>query len=78
VLAAANATPVPRPGYRVGVPAGGAWVELANGDAEIYGGSGVGNLGGVDAVPVAAHGREWSLSLSLPPLGIVLLAPSSP
>jgi 1,4-alpha-glucan branching enzyme len=75
VLAVANATPVPRPNYRVGVPSAGAWAELVNGDAEVYGGSGVGNLGCVDAVPVPAHGSEWSIALSLPPLALVMLAP---
>ncbi len=75
VLVACNATPVPRYGYRVGVPFGGFWKELLNSDAVEYGGSGVGNLGGVEAEPVPAHGRPWSLPLTLPPLGAVIFAP---
>ena len=46
VLVAFNFTPVPRRGYRVGVPAAGRWREILNTDAETYGGSGVGNMGG--------------------------------
>ncbi|MBO0702536.1 MAG: 1,4-alpha-glucan branching protein GlgB, partial [Candidatus Dormibacteraeota bacterium] len=57
VLIACNATPVPRHGYRAGVPRAGRWVEVLNSDAEVYGGSGVGNLGGVDAEEVPHHGR---------------------
>jgi 1,4-alpha-glucan branching enzyme len=73
VLVAANFTPVPREGYRLGVPAGGTWREIANSDATAYGGSGVGNLGAVDAEEVESHGRAFSLPLTLPPLGIVML-----
>ncbi len=75
VLVACNCTPVPRYGYRVGVPFGGFWEEVLNSDAVEYGGSGVGNLGGVEAEPVPAHGRPWSLPLTLPPLGAVIFAP---
>ena len=70
---AANFTPVPRQNYLVGVPKAGRWREVLNSDATLYGGSGVGNLGGVDSVPVAAHGRFQSLNLTLPPLGVVFL-----
>ena len=73
VLVAVNFTPVPREGYRLGVPAGGTWLEIANSDATDYGGSGVGNVGAVEAEEVASHGRPWSLPLTLPPLGIVML-----
>jgi len=73
VLVVANFTPVPRDGYRVGVPHGGFWREVLNSDAHEYGGSGVGNLGGRDAEPVPAHGRAFSISLTLPPLGLVFL-----
>jgi 1,4-alpha-glucan branching enzyme len=74
VLAAAfNFTPVPRYSYRVGVPRGGFWRELANSDALDYGGSGVGNLGGCEAQEVPAHGNPWSIELTLPPLGAVFL-----
>jgi 1,4-alpha-glucan branching enzyme len=73
VLVVLNATPVPRHHYRIGVPAGGFWTERLNSDATAYGGSGLGNLGGVEAEPVAAHGRPWSLDLLLPPLGALFL-----
>jgi 1,4-alpha-glucan branching enzyme len=71
VLAVFNFTPLPRSNYRVGVPGGGFWRELLNSDATIYGGSGLGNFGGVDATPVPLHGRSHSLTLTLPPLGAV-------
>ena len=73
LLVAANFTPVPRENYLVGVPKAGRWREVLNSDATLYGGSGVGNRGGVDSVPVAAHGRFQSLNLTLPPLGVVFL-----
>ncbi len=73
VLAAFNFTPVPRSAYRLGVPLPGRWVELACSDRTEYGGSGVGNADGVEADALPAHGRPWSLELSLPPLGCVLL-----
>ena len=66
-----NFTPVPTNNYRVGVPRVGFWKEVLNSDAEIYGGSGYGNLGGVEATPIPAHGRYYSLSLTLPPLGVL-------
>ena len=75
LIAAFNFTPVARYGYRVGAPAGGRWRELANSDAAEYGGSGVGNLGGVLAEETPAHGRPFSLSLTLPPLAAVFLKP---
>ena len=73
VLAVCNFTPVPRHGYRLGVPAGGVWKEALNSDSPYYGGSGIGNLGLVEAQKVPSHGRPYSLRLTLPPLGIVLL-----
>jgi len=73
VLFAANFTPVPRWGYRVGVPEGGFWKEILNSDASCYGGSGAGNAGGLHADPWPWHGRSHSLNLMLPPLGIVAL-----
>jgi 1,4-alpha-glucan branching enzyme len=75
VLGVFNFTPVPRYGYRVGVPVGGRWCELLNGDAREYGGSGVGNLGGVEAEPRPWHGRPFSLPVTLPPLAAVFFAP---
>ena len=77
MLVVCNLTPVPRPSYRVGVPRGGQWRELLNSDAEIYGGSGQGNLGGVDAAPVGAQGRLHSVALTLPPLGVLYLVPEA-
>jgi 1,4-alpha-glucan branching enzyme len=73
VLAVCNFTPVPRSGYRVGVPLAGPWQEIVNTDASIYGGSGVGNNGEVTAEPIAAHGHAASLSLTLPPLATLIL-----
>jgi len=77
VLVACNFTPLPRYGYRVGVPLAGGWTEVLNSDAAIYGGSGVGNMGRVAAEPVAWHGRPQSLPLTLPPLATVILAPEA-
>jgi len=73
LLVVLNFTPVVRNNYLVGVPQGGFWKELLNSDATCYGGSGVGNLGGVEAQPVPHHGRPFSLRLSLPPLGMLVL-----
>jgi 1,4-alpha-glucan branching enzyme len=73
VLVVCNFTPLPRFNYRVGVPAGGFWKELLNSDASQYGGSGVGNLGGVEAEELPYHGRSHSLNLTLPPLSVVFL-----
>ena len=72
LLAVCNFTPVPRVGYRVGAPAGGLWQEVLNSDASIYGGSGHGNFGGIEAEDTPVHGRDFSLTLTLPPLGIVV------
>ena len=66
-------TPVVRHNYRIGVPRGGYWRELLNSDAADYGGSGLGNLGGVQAVPLPMHGRTHSLTLTLPPLAALFL-----
>ncbi len=71
VLVVCNFTPVPRHNYRVGVPFGGRWREVLNSDAPLYGGSGQGNLGVVEAAPVPFHGRPASLNLTLPPLGVL-------
>ena len=73
VLTVCNFTPVPRYNYRVGVPTGGYWREILNSDAKEYGGSGHGNLGGMEASPVPFHGRPYSLNLTLPPLGVIFL-----
>ncbi|HEY8475469.1 MAG TPA: 1,4-alpha-glucan branching protein GlgB [Chloroflexota bacterium] len=73
VLVVCNFTPVPRTNYRIGAPRGGFWREALNSDAREYGGSGHGNLGGVEAAPVPSHGRPYSLTLTLPPLGALFL-----
>jgi 1,4-alpha-glucan branching enzyme len=73
VLAVCNFTPVPRENYRIGAPHGGFWREALNSDATEYGGSGMGNRGGVDADPWPQHGRPFSLALTLPPLSVLFL-----
>jgi 1,4-alpha-glucan branching enzyme len=70
ILVVCNFTPVIRENYPVGVPRGGFWKEILNSDAERYGGSGVGNLGGAQAQAIPKHGREYSISLILPPLSV--------
>jgi 1,4-alpha-glucan branching enzyme len=68
-----NFTPMPRHNYRVGVPVGGFWTEILNSDAADYGGSGQGNLGGVEASPESFYGKfDHTLSITLPPLAIVV------
>jgi 1,4-alpha-glucan branching enzyme len=71
VLVVCNFTPMPRHDYRVGVPGAGFHREIMNTDSVFYGGSNVGNDGGQQAQPVASHGQPWSLSLDLPPLGVM-------
>ena len=68
-----NFTPVVRYGYRLGVPEAGRYREVINTDAEAYGGSNVGNQGGVDAEDMPTHGYEHSISLALPPLACLML-----
>jgi 1,4-alpha-glucan branching enzyme len=75
VLMVSNMTPLPRYGYRVGVPVAGWWREILNTDAASYGGSGMGNGGRVHADGTSSHGLPASLSLTLPPLATVLLTP---
>ena len=70
ILVVCNFTPVPRYSYRLGSPRGGFWQEILNGDASEYGGSNMGNLGGVEAVPVPLHGRPYSLTITAPPLSV--------
>jgi 1,4-alpha-glucan branching enzyme len=74
VVVACNFTPIPRHGFRIGVPHPGWWHELLNSDAEAYGGGGQGNLGGVPTEPVAWHGHDQSLVVTLPPLAIVVFS----
>ena len=73
VVVACNFTPIPRIEYRLGVPTGGFWRELLNSDAKEYGGSGMGNSGGVMAEEYPVHGRPYSLKLTLPPLAALFL-----
>ncbi|XAW61284.1 1,4-alpha-glucan branching protein GlgB [Halomonas sp. Bachu 37] len=76
LLVVANMTPVPRMGYRLGVPHAGEWEECLNSDAECYGGSNLGNLGSLTAEDSPLHGQIASLELTLPPLAVLLLRPT--
>ncbi|MFP3897838.1 MAG: 1,4-alpha-glucan branching protein GlgB [Dehalococcoidia bacterium] len=76
VAVVCNFTPTTHVNYRIGVPQSGLWNELLNSDAREYGGSGQGNLGGVEAAPIPLHGRPHSLTITLPPLAVVFLKPS--
>ncbi|HTJ02602.1 MAG TPA: 1,4-alpha-glucan branching protein GlgB [Methylovirgula sp.] len=77
VLVVCNMSPVPRHHYRIGVPQAGVWHELLNSDAEIYGGSNVGNDGKVQTQDQATHGHAQSLELVLPPLAVLYFRPES-
>ena len=77
LVAVVNFTPVPRDGYRIGVPRAGAYTELLNSDSEIYGGTNRGNGGVAFSQAIASHGHAQSLQLTLPPLGFLLLKPST-
>ncbi|MBI4358609.1 MAG: 1,4-alpha-glucan branching protein GlgB [Candidatus Omnitrophica bacterium] len=72
IFATCNMTPVPRTGYRFGVPKAGLYEELLNSDAREYGGSGIGNSGGVRSEPTPWQHRPFSISVNLPPLAINL------
>jgi 1,4-alpha-glucan branching enzyme len=76
-LVVLNLTPEPRFGYRIGVPQGGVWREVLNSDAGLYGGSNLGNGGAVCADDAGSHGQPHALSLILPPLAGVILAPAA-
>ena len=73
LLVVCNFTPVPRPNFLVGVPSRGVWREILNTDAREYGGSGWGNMGSVESVPVTTQGHLESVNLHLPPLATVVL-----
>ena len=75
VLVLLNFTPVPRTGYRVGVPVAGAYAELFNSDAECYGGGNQGNGNNLESEPVPWMGKTQSLRLTLPSLGALILQP---
>jgi hypothetical protein len=72
IVCVMNMTPVPRPDYRIGVPAPGYYGEIMNTDAAIYGGANLGNLGGTTSEPLPLHGCQQSISIQLPPLAMVL------
>ena len=78
IVCVLNFTPVPRPDYRVGVPAAGYYGEILNSDAGIYGGANLGNLGGTHSDPLPMHGCQQSISIQLPPLAMVLFKPMRP
>jgi 1,4-alpha-glucan branching enzyme len=71
----ANFSALPHLEYKVGLPQAGRWQEVLNTDAVIYGGSGVGNLGSIEAVPEPWHGKPASATITLPPLGVLWLTP---
>ena len=73
IIVVCNFTPVPRLHYRIGAPRAGGWREILNTDAEIYGGSNLGNGGWVEAATAPSHGQPFSLQITLPPLATVLL-----
>jgi 1,4-alpha-glucan branching enzyme len=72
ILVVCNFTPEVREAYRIGVPKSGFWREILNSDAKEYGGSGQGNLGGIESRPTILHHRDYSLSLTLPPLSVLV------
>jgi 1,4-alpha-glucan branching enzyme len=72
-----NLTPVPRLRYRLGLPKGGKWAEIANSDAAVYGGSNAGNMGGVLAREQKSHGLAYSAEFTLPPLSIIAFRPEN-
>jgi 1,4-alpha-glucan branching enzyme len=71
ILVVLNLTPIPRSRYRIGLPKAGRWIEIINSDAEIYGGTNVGNLGGVTTEPTRHHHQPFSASFTLPPLSVL-------
>jgi 1,4-alpha-glucan branching enzyme len=75
LVCAANLSPTPRPGYRLGLPRSGRWREAINTDSGFYGGSDTGNLGGIEAEPIGWHEQPFSAEVTLPPLGVVWLVP---
>ena len=76
LVCAANLSPVPRERYRLGLPRPGHWVEMLNTDSGHYGGSNVGNGGGIEAAPTPWHGQDSSAEVTLPPLSVIWLVPS--
>jgi 1,4-alpha-glucan branching enzyme len=77
IVCAMNLSPIPRPGYRIGLPAAGRWREVLNTDSAYYGGSDTGNLGGVACEEKPWHDQPFSAEVTLPPLGVVWLVPDA-
>ena len=77
LVAAANFSPVPRTGYRLPLPHAGRWHEVLNTDAGVYGGANLGNMGGVGAQEIAWGGERASAEVTIPPLGVLWLAPDA-
>jgi 1,4-alpha-glucan branching enzyme len=75
VLVVWNGTPLPHDGYRLGVPIEGAWREVLNGDADVYGGSGMGNPEPVHAQPIGSQGHASSIVMTVPPLACTFWVP---
>ena len=75
IVVVANFTPVPREGYRLGVPVPGFYCELFNSDSALYGGGNMGNAGGRPSEPTPWQGQQHSISLTVPPLAVVLFKP---
>jgi 1,4-alpha-glucan branching enzyme len=78
ILVVCNFTPVLRERYRLGVPRGGTWKEVLNSDAIAYGGGGQGNFGEIEAEPGEAHGRPFSVTITLPPLSTLFFSCEAP
>ncbi|MBP7690522.1 MAG: 1,4-alpha-glucan branching protein GlgB [Anaerolineales bacterium] len=78
IVVIANFTPVPREGYRVGLPVGGFYREILNSDSAHYGGSNLGNAGGLPSEPTSWQGQPHSAVITVPPLGVVYLQPETP
>ncbi len=72
ILVVCNFTPVPRQNYRVGVPDPGVYREILNTDSELWGGSNLGNGGYVGSQPISYNHHYHSLSITLPPLAVVV------
>ncbi len=75
IVFACNFTPVPREGYRIGVPRAGLYRELFNTDSELFGGANIGNAGAVMAEEIPFHGRPASINVTIPPLAVVAFKP---
>ncbi len=75
ILVVCNFTPVARTNYKIGIPMDGYWKEILNSDAKEYGGTGQGNLGGLESSPLPSQGRYNSLSLTVPPLSVLFFKP---